>query len=339
MNKKIITVLSLIVFCFALVVAGCGGNQKSADNKKSDQKYLIRLGYILAPGSDADKGAQKFKELVEKNSNGRIEVQTFPSSQLGSEFGMIDSQQMGSQEMQIAGDGPINAFEPKFGALTMPFAFRDIQHMHNVFNGPIGEELSKAFIQDKNIRLLGVWTRGPRYLSANKEIKTPEDLQGYKMRVPSQNIYIETWKQLGANPVSLDLSELYTALQQGLVGGQENPLDLINTSGFAQVQKYVMDTKHVYGPYLITMSESFYSGLPDDLKKVVNDAVKEAGTYERQIVESSEDQNKAELEKKGVQFIHVDRQAFLDKMKGLPERLEKDLKWTPGLYQKIIETK
>jgi tripartite ATP-independent periplasmic transporter solute receptor, DctP family len=335
MNKKVITGVCLVAFVFSLMLAGCGNNQKPADNKK----YQIRLGYILAPGSDADKGAQKFKEIVEKNSNGRIEVQTFPSSQLGSEFNMIDSQQMGSQEMQIAGDGPINAFEPAFGALTMPFAFRDIQHMVNVFNGPIGQDLNKAFIKDKNIRLLGVWVRGPRYLSANKEITSPADLQGYKMRVPSQNIYVETWKQLGAIPVSLDLSELYTALQQGLVGGQENPLDLINTSGYYQVQKYVMDTKHVYGPYLITMSETFYASLPDDLKKVVTDGVKEAGTYERSIVESSEDQNKAELEKRGMKFVKVDRQAFLDKLKGLPEKLEKDLKWIPGLYKQIIETK
>ena len=336
MNRKLITGVCLLAFLLSLMLAGCGGSQKAtADNNKK----VIRLGYILAPGSDADKGAQKFKEIVEKNSNGRLEVQTFPSSQLGSEFGMIESQQMGSQEMQIAGDGPINAFEPRFGALTMPFAFRSIQHMINVYDGPIGEELNKAFIKDKNIHLLGVWVRGSRYLSANKEIKTPADLQGYKMRVPSQNIYVETWKQLGATPVTLDLAELYSALQQGLVGGQENPLDLINTSGYYQVQKYVMDTKHVYGPYLITMSESFYSSLPDDLKKVVNDAVKEAGAYERNIVETSEDQNKAELEKKGVKFVTVDRQAFLEKMKGLPERLEKDLKWSPGQYQQIIDTK
>jgi TRAP-type transport system periplasmic protein len=335
MKKKIVALLGVAVFVFSLVLVGCG-SQAKPDSKKP---ILLRLGYILAPNSDADKGAQKFKELVEKNSNGRIEVQTFPSSQLGSEQDMINSQQMGSQEMQIAGDGPINIFEPKFGALTMPFAFRDTQHMLNVFNGPIGEELNKAFISDKSVRLLGVWIRGPRYLTANKEISTPAELQGYKLRVPGQNIYVETWKQLGAIPTALNLAELYTALQQGVVGGQENPLDLIYTNSYYQVQKYVMDTRHVYGPYLITMSEKFYAGLPDDLKKVVNDAVKEAGIYEKEIVESTEAQTKVDLEKKGMKFIKVDRQAFLDKMKGLPEKLEKDLKWIPGQYQKIIETK
>ncbi|XFO69114.1 hypothetical protein SPSIL_053440 [Sporomusa silvacetica DSM 10669] len=335
MNRKIISVVCLGVFIFSLMLVGCGGSQKSSDNKKT----LIRVGYILAPGSDADKGAQKFKELVEKNSNGRIEVQTFPSSQLGSDQDMFNAQQMGSLEMEICGDGPINIFEPTFGALTMPFAFRDMQHMLNVYNGPIGEQLNKAFIKDKGVRVVDTWVRGPRYLTANKEIVTPEDLQGYKLRVPTQTTYVETWKNLGAIPTAMNLSELYTALQQGVVGGQENPLDLIYTSSFYQVQKYVMDTKHVYGPYIVTVSDKFYSSLPDDLKKIVTDAAKEAGKYEKSLVENGEVQFKADLEKKGMKFVNVNRQAFIDKMKGLPEQLEKSQKWIPGQYQQIVETK
>ena len=335
MRNRIIAILCAMAVIASLALAGCGRQTAANTNKP----VLLRVGYILAPGSDADKGAQKFKELVEKNSNGRIQVQTFPSSQLGSDQDMMNAQQMGSMEMEISGDGPINLFEPGFGALTMPFAFRDMQHMINVYNGPIGKQLDQALIKDKKVRLLDVWVRGPRYLTANKEIVSPADLQGYKLRVPTQTTYVETWKRLGAVPTAMNLSELYTALQQGVVGGQENPLDLIYTSSYFQVQKYVMDTKHVYGPYLVTMSDKFYSGLPADLKKVVDDAVKEAGTYERGIVENGEVQFRGELEKKGMKFVAVDRQAFLDKMQGLPEQLEKSEKWIPGQYQQIVETK
>jgi tripartite ATP-independent transporter DctP family solute receptor len=335
MKTRIWGVSCVIMLVLSLVLAGCGGQKPAADNKP----VLLRVGYILAPGSDADKGAQKFKEVVEKNSNGRIQVQTFPSSQLGSDQDMINAQQMGSLEMEVCGDGPINLFEPGYGALTMPFAFRDIDHMAHVYNGPIGQQLNQAFIKDKGVRILGVWSRGPRYLTANKEIKTPADLQGYKLRVPTQTTYVETWKQLGAIPTAMNLSELYTALQQNVVGGQENPLDLIYTNSFYQVQKYVMDTKHVYGPYLVTISEKVYSGLPDDLKKVVTDGAKEAGTYERSLVDAGEVEFKTNLENKGMKFVTVDRQAFLDKMKGLPEQLEKSQKWIAGQYQQIVDTK
>jgi len=338
MKKRILTVLGSAVIVMSLVLTGCGGSQ-TANKDAKPKPILLRVGYIFATDSDADKGAQKFKELVEKNSNGRIEVQTFTNSQLGSESDMINSLQTGSLEMEVSGEGPITSFEPKFGALTMPFAFRDIDHMLKVFSGPIGKQLDEAFIKDKNVHVLSIWARAPRNLTANKEIKSPDDLQGYKIRVPVQTTSVETWKRLGAVPTAMNLSELYSALQQGLVGAQENPLDLILTSSFYQVQKYVMETRHSYVPYVVTMSNKFYSGLPTDLKKVVDDAAQESSIYVKGVVEKGDIQNKAELEKKGMKFVQVDRQLFIDKMKGLPEELEKSLKWTPGLYQEIVNTK
>jgi tripartite ATP-independent transporter DctP family solute receptor len=322
----------LITLVLSLVLAGCSGQ---TDNKP----VVLRVGYILAPGSDADRGAQKFKELVEKNSNGRIQVQTFPSSQLGSAQDMINAQQEGSLDMQICGDGPINLFEPGYGALTMPFVFRDTDHMINVYNGPIGQQLNQAFIKDKGVRIVDVWTRGPRYLTANKAIRTPDDLQGYTLRVPNQTTYVETWRQLGAVPTAMNLSELYTALQKNTVGGQENPLDLINTNNFYKVQNYVMDTKHVYGPYLVTISEKTYSNLPADLKEIIEEGIKRAGSYEKSIVDIGDVQVKTNLESKGIKFVAVNREAFLDRMKGLPEQLEKDEQWIPGQYQQIVDTK
>lgn len=342
MKKKYISVLGSIALALSLALTGCGNQApapSSSANNTNTKPITIRVGYILATGSDADQGAQKFKELVEKNSNGRIQVQTFPNSQLGSDNDMINAEQTGSLEMEISGDGPVNSFEPQFGALTMPFVFRDAQHMLDVYNGPIGQQLNQAFQKDKGIRIAAVWARGPRYLTANKPIKTPADLQGVKLRVPAQTTYVETWKKLGAVPTAMNLSELYTALQQGVVEGQENPLDLISTSSFYQVQKYVMDTDHVYGPYLVTVSDKFYSTLPADLKKVVDDALKEATTYEIGVSNDGQKQFKTDLEKKGMTFVNVDRQAFIDKMQGLPQQLEKSLKWIPGQYQQIVDTK
>lgn len=337
MGKKMIAVLGAAVFAISLVLTGCGGGGSQPAAK--EKPILLRVGYIFATDNDADKGAQKFKELVEKNSKGRIEVQTFTNSQLGSENDMINSLSAGSLEMEVSGEGVITGFEPGFGALTMPFAFRDLDHMLKVFNGPIGKQLDEAFIKDKGVHVLSVWARGPRYLTANKEIKVPDDLQGYKVRVPVQTTSVETWKRLGAVTTAMNLSEVYSALQQGVVGGQENPLDLIYTSSYYQVQKYVMETRHSYVPYVVTMSNKFYTGLPDDLKKVVDDAAKESSVYVKGLVEKGEAQYRADLEKKGVKFVAVDRDVWRDKLKGLPEDLEKSLKWIPGQYQEIVNTK
>lgn len=337
MKKTTIAIIGVALVIMLLVVTGCGGggNQQAAKPKP----ILLRVGYIFAAGSDADLGAQKFKELVEKNSNGRIEVQTFTNSQLGSEADMLNSLSAGSLEMEISGEAVITSFEPTFGALTMPFAFRDVDHMLRVFDGPIGKQLDQAFIKDKGVHVLSIWARAPRNLTANKEIKTPDDLQGVKIRVPVQTTSVETWKRLGGITTAMNLSELYSALQQGVVGAQENPLDLIFTSSFYQVQKYVMLTRHSYVPYVATMSNKFYTGLPDELRKVVDDAAKESSVYVKGLVEKGDAQYRAELEKKGMKFVEVDRKLFMDKMKGLPEELEKSLKWIPGQYQEIVNTK
>lgn len=336
MSKRLIAVLCAAIFVISLVLAGCGGSNQQAAKEKP---ILIRVGYIFATDNDADKGAQKFKELVEKNSKGRIEVQTFTNSQLGSEADMLNSLAAGSLEMEISGEGVIPIFEPGYGALTQPFAFRDLDHMLKVFDGPIGKKLDEAFIKDKGVHVLSIWARGPRYLTANKEIKTPDELQGYKVRVPVQTTSVETWKRLGAVTTALNLSEVYSALQQGVVGGQENPLDLIYTSSYYQVQKYVMETRHSYVPYVVTISNKFYTGLPDDLKKVVDDAAKESAIYVKGLVESGEAKYKVELEKKGMKFVPVDREVWRAKLAGLPEELEKQLKWIPGQYQEIVNTK
>jgi len=337
MKKKILAVLGSALLIISLVLTGCGSSNQPA--AKDTKPILLRVGYIFATDNDADKGAQKFKELVEKNSKGRIEVQTFTNSQLGSENDMINSLSAGSLEMEVSGEGVITGFEPGFGALTMPFAFRDLDHMLKVFNGPIGKQLDQAFIKDKGVHVLSIWARGPRYLTANKEIKTPDDLQGVKIRVPVQTTSVETWKRLGGITTAMNLSELYSALQQGVVSAQENPLDLVYTSSYYQVQKYVMETRHSYVPYVVTMSNKFYTGLPDDLKKVVDDAAQESSIYVKDLVVKGESQYRADLEKKGMKFVPVDRQLFMDKMKGLPEEVEKTLKWIPGQYQEIVNTK
>jgi tripartite ATP-independent transporter DctP family solute receptor len=325
------------MFSFLLLLAGCSSDQKSTA-APAQPKKLIRVGYVTAPGSAGDLGAKKFKELVEQRANGRVEVQLFPSSQLGGENDMVKLLQNGSLEVEICGDGPLNVYAPQYGALTMLYAFRNADHMQKVFRGPIGQELNDALIKSKDTRIADVWIRGPRYITSNKMIRSVSDLKGLKIRVPEMKVYLESFKAYGATPTPIAFSELYTALQQGVVDAQENPIDNIYTASLYQVQKYLVETAHVYGPFLVLMSNSFYQKLPDDLKKTVSDSLQEAGEYEKTKTLEEEQREMKEVQAKGMKVIEVDRKQFVDKLAGVPQKLETELSWKPGIYKQIVET-
>jgi len=337
--KSMWLLVVIILVAMTVSLVGCGSSKTAATGDKSVKKTVIKMGYIFNTGGPADENAKFFKKLVEERSKGQLEIQLFPSSQLGNEGDMIDGITIGSVDMALTGDGPINMFVPEYAALNMPYAFRDLEHLQKVLNGPIGKEISDKIVEKKGARVLDWWTRGPRYLTANKEIKSPDDLKGIKMRVPELTVYTEAWKAMGAIPTPITFAELYSSLQQHVVDAQENPLELIYTSSFFETQKYLMKTKHVYGPYMLFISDKIMKSLPEDLQKIVTDSAKEAGQQEMKDTLKAEDKFLADLKAKGMTIVDVDANLFSDKIKDVPARLEKELKWKPGLYQAILDTK
>src|SRR5665648_381832 len=337
--KSMWLLVVIILVAMTVSLVGCGSSKTAATGDKSVKKTVIKMGSIFNTGGPADENAKFFKKLVEERSKGQLEIQLFPSSQLGNEGDMIDGITIGSVDMALTGDGPINMFVPEYAALNMPYAFRDLEHLQKVLNGPIGKEISDKIVEKKGARVLDWWTRGPRYLTANKEIKSPDDLKGIKMRVPELTVYTEAWKAMGAIPTPITFAELYSSLQQHVVDAQENPLELIYTSSFFETQKYLMKTKHVYGPYMLFISDKIMKSLPEDLQKIVTDSAKEAGQQEMKDTLKAEDKFLADLKAKGMTIVDVDANLFSDKIKDVPARLEKELKWKPGLYQAILDTK
>ncbi|MBN2302526.1 MAG: TRAP transporter substrate-binding protein, partial [Lentisphaerae bacterium] len=213
--------------------------------------------------------------------------------------------------------------------------YRSHEHHLNVLNGEIGQEFKDALLKAKNLKVFAFFPRGPRYMTSNKPIRSVEDVKGLKLRVPPVPVYIEAWKSLGANVTPIDYSELYMALKQGVVEGQENPLATIDALKLSSVQKYLIETKHHLLAFTMSMDNDRFQKLTPTQQKAIEEAANEAADLEYQLMLENEDALKAKLQEEGMELIQIaDIAAFRDPVvKRLPE-VFKD-KWAPNLWDRI----
>jgi TRAP-type transport system periplasmic protein len=342
----------VILLIAAVLLVGCsrgGGSTEpsssngtggSLDAAGTDEKvYELKLGHNVTVDSEVDKGAKKFAELVEEKTNGKVKVQVYPSAQLGSEIDMVENLGIGAIDIVIPGDGAFGSFIPEYQGLVLPFLFDNVEHMDRVYDSEIGEEINQAFQEKVNSRMLAVWHRGARNLTANKEIKTPEELEGIKLRVTTIPLVVKAWEAVGANPTPIDFGELFISLQQKAVDAQENPLDLIYSAKFHEVQSHVMLTEHTYSPWLFLINNDVYGSFPEDIKKQFDEAVAEATTFQNQLVKDSQDEYKKKLSEAGMTIVEVDKELFRQKYQesGVEEILKKDM--APNLLERVRELK
>jgi tripartite ATP-independent transporter DctP family solute receptor len=336
-HRRATQVSGAAALALSLLMTACGGSS-SAEGEGEEEKQTLRLGYIMAEGDPGDLGAKKFKELVEERSDGSLEVLLQGNSLLGGEQDLWEGHELGSVEMALTGVGPISFFTPEYAGVQMYYAIKDQEHLEKVFNGEIGDEIEAALLEAKGGRILDWWHRGPRHVTANKPIRTPDDLKGFKIRTPEGRTYLEAWKSVGAAPTPMALGELFTALEQGVVDGQENPLALIATNSFDEVQSHVSLTGHQVAPFLLSISDKTWQTLSDEEKEIVEEAALEAGTYEKAIVAESEATFMAELKERGMTVVEdVDVDAFSEKMLETARKLEKEGLWQEGLYERMRE--
>jgi len=329
-SVAILVVLSLV----AVLAAGCGGAQQQ--QAKPAEKIVLKFGHLADEKNTWHLGALKFKELVEKNSNGRIEVKVYPNEQLGKEKDLVTSIQTGTADMGIFGETLTTFGANKTMMMATPYLLRDAAHLHKVAGGEIGKEIEQQIIDKVKLRPIAYFERGPRDLTSNRPVKHPDNLNGMKLRVPNVPLFVAAWQALGAKPTPMAFSEVFTALQQGTIDGQENPYALIKSANFFEVQKYLNKTSHVRGWIYVCISEKKFQSLPPDLQKVVLDAGKEMQKYENALFLKEE----AELEKflkSKMTFVEVDIAAFQAKAKdAVLANLDAEQK---AMYNKIVTIK
>jgi len=306
----------------AFTLAGCSGESKdaapaagSAAAPAAAQKLVIKVGHAATESNTGHKGMVEFNRLLGEKSGGRISLEIYPNSQLGSERELIEAVQLGSVGMTFVSSAPLGGFKKEFFALDLPFVFKDRPTVYKVLDGEPGQFLLKS-LDDINIKGLGFWENGFRQFSNSKlAVKTPDDLKGIKMRTMENEVHLAAWKELGANPAPLAFGELFTALQQGTFDAQETPINLFRDMKFFEVQKFITKTGHLYSPFVVMMSKSVYDGLSDADKAIVAEAFEAAKVYQRDIAQKSD--TEAEAAMTGVTFTELsdaEKEAFRAKM-------------------------
>ncbi len=295
---------------------------------------VARIAFVMAPGGALDKAANEFARSVADKTKGELTVQTFPGGQLGGERDMVESVQLSSIEIGVFGSYLISNVTPEWGLpIDTPYVMRDQAHFRKVADGPLAKPMYAAMLERKGIRHIAWANRGPRYLTSNKPITTPAELKGLKMRVPEVETYLAAWKMLGATVTPMAFPEVFMALKQGIIDSQENPLELIFTSSFYEVQKYVNLTGHIRSAYEITVSERWFKGLSPDLQRILTEGLVEMGRAEDRYQAADEAELEKKLKAKGMTFHPVDLPKFQEALKDLPKQFA--AKWKPGFYEEV----
>jgi len=311
---KRVTALMLTA-TLATVVAGCGSSKTNgaggaSPDAGSGDVTTIKFSAINNAKHPAVRALnEKFKVLVEEKSQGKMKVEVFDNAQLGGERDVIEHLQLGT--VQMAYISPVlGNVDPKINILDLPYLFKDYAHLDSVLDGELGKEVLKD-LPDKKLRGFAYLENGFRQVTNSKvEINSPKDLQGLKIRVPEAPISIANLKSLGANVVTMSFNELYSGLQQQVVDGQENAYPTINSSKFFEVQKYVAETNHMWGAFIIVGSEKWFSKLPDDQKKIIQEAADETSKYQRQIFREEVEKDKKTLIENGMKVTTPDLAPF-----------------------------
>ncbi|MCL6634222.1 MAG: TRAP transporter substrate-binding protein [Peptococcaceae bacterium] len=314
--KKLMMVL--LAGLLAVALAGCGGG-KSTGTGSGDKVLEVKFSHVVAESTPKGKAALKFKELVEKNSNGKIKVSVFPSSSLYGDKEELEQLKANNVQFIAPSVTKLVGFVPAFQIVDMPFLFKNDQAAYNFYDGPMGQKLMKS-LEPQGMIGLAWWPNGAKHFTNSKRpLKSPEDFKGLKFRTQSGGVLDAQFKALGAGSQTMAFAEVYTALNNKTVDGQENTFNNIDTQNYADVQKYLTVSYHGRLDYVVLTNTTFWNSLSPENKKILEDAMKEATRYERQLADEENQKSFEKLKASGKLEIYSltdqDKEKFIAAMK------------------------
>ncbi|RYG89447.1 DctP family TRAP transporter solute-binding subunit [Loktanella sp. IMCC34160] len=281
---------------------------------------IIKVGHGAAESFHMHRALLRFEELVEAGSNGEIDVQIFPSSQLGPDREMIEGVQTGVLEMAVPPSSFFAGWDPAFAVIELPYMYASKEIAFEVLDGPAGDGMIER-VGGQGLVGLGWLELGVRNVTNNiRPIATPADLEGVKLRTMQVPAHVATFQALGANPTPMNFGEVYSALQQGVIDGQENPLAIITSQRFYEVQSYLSTTGHVFAVYMPVISQPFFDSLSAEHQQLIRDSMAAARDYQAEIVAAEDASQLEEIRAVGVEVLELtaeQRQAFADATEGV----------------------
>ena len=349
MKKRVIAALVAVTLAGTLTACGRGGagasnetgtakttaaGSGSEDTMLGSESAAVHLkaGTTTAPEGHYVKGLQEMQKLLEEYSHGEMTIDIYPNSQLGNERDMMENVGMGVQEMCLISTGPIPNFVPDFAVLDLPYLFEDARQAYKVLDGEVGASLLEE-LEGQGIKGVGFWENGFREVTNDKkEIVAPEESKGMKIRTMENNVHMATYKELGATATPMAWSEIFTALQQGTVDGQENPIAIIESAKVYEVQKYVSMIDLFYSPCVLMIAQSTYDSFTDAQKEAFDKAAEEAKTYQREYSAGYTDEAVQKMKDAGVTVTDVDKAQWKEAAAGVYDELD-----SLGLNKELVE--
>jgi tripartite ATP-independent transporter DctP family solute receptor len=326
----------VFILMTGLVVAGIDGDGAALANP-----FEIKLASESAVGTPGEKSGRDFAKLVEEKTSGKVKVRYYPAGQLGTGDALTEAMQTGSVDMAWRVLDWYAKFEKGWNIMLLGFLFKDGDHVTAFLNSSKHKEFRENLTSKAGIRILSDNGIGsPRVLISKTPVRSPNDMQGMKMRVPNIEMYVKTWSGVGVNVVQVPWGEAYMALKQGVVDALESPLGSIYGMKFHEAAKNITLTNHVYSIYVMAMNENSYKKIPSDIQKIMADCADEGGRLYVKYDKESVDARVKTMVSQGVKIIdNPDIDAFQKKLAPLAEELEKKGLWPSGLYGYIQSLK
>lgn len=321
--RKTITFLLILILVFSI-------------SSVTFAETIFKLAHIYDPSHIWARGAELAAKLVAEGTGGEVKIEVYPASQLGTEEQILEGAIFGSIDIVIAGAGQIgNLFKP-INVLEMPYLFKDNNHVLKFAKSEIGQKMFADLGEEFGVKVLAAMPYGRRQLTSNKPIYKPEDLKGFKLRVPEQSVTLAYAKAMGADPTPISFQEVYMALQQGVVDGQENPLPTIMAMKFYEVQKYINLTSHVINCGTFVINSSKFDGLSKESQEIVLKSFSESAEFITKNLNEEEEELGSFFEKQGCTLVESDVEAFKEATKDMPNQFAKWwIRYGKDLYYKI----
>lgn len=326
-NRLMALCLTVVLCCSMLI--GCNSSSNESSNEKVK---VLTYAHAVSEDSNSHRMGLKFKEEVQRLSEGKMDIKVLAN--FAGEREMLESVQRGDLDFTFTSAAPVVNFEPRFAVFDVPFLFESkdnlndtIKSVFNVFDQPEIKEIL-GYLEENSIKGLGFWGKGFRVLATNKEINTLEDLKGIKLRTMENKNHIATWKALGANPTPMSFSEVYTAIEQGTIEGQEQPFDILDSYKFYEVLDYATSVNMIFDTCVFMMSTSVYEGLTAEEQKIIDEAAEIAIEFARQDALENVNKNIANMEDHGMivnDLSEEERARAIESTKEIEKSIRKEI--------------